>query len=65
LVMLVITVILIVMWNQSSRCSESGLRYRGRSRMSSPPSVRKVTCWLAAMPWVLSTANSRRLGFVS
>jgi hypothetical protein len=26
LVMLVITVILIVIWNQSSRCSESGLR---------------------------------------
>ncbi len=32
-----------VTWNQSSRCSESGLRYSGRSRTSSPPSVRKVT----------------------
>ncbi len=41
------------------------LRWQGRSRMSSPPSVRKVTCWLAAMPWDLSTSNSRRFGLVS
>src|SRR5664279_2811298 len=49
--MLVMTVRRMVTWNQSSRCSESGLRYSGRSRTSSPPSVRKVTAWLACMPW--------------
>jgi hypothetical protein len=30
-----------------------------------PPSVRKVTCWLACIPWALSTSNRRRFGLVS
>ena len=33
--------------------------------MSSPPSVRKVTCWLGCIPWAASTSNSRRLGLLS
>ena len=44
------TVIRMVRWNQSSRCSACGLRWRGSSRMSSPPSVRKVTCWFGLHP---------------
>ena len=33
--------------------------------MSSPPSVRKVTCWLSCMPWPRRTSYSRRLGLRS
>src|SRR5664280_3373257 len=65
LAMLVMTVRRMVTWNQSSRCSESGLRYSGRSRTLSPPSVRKVTAWLACMPGEMSRSNRRRLGLVS
>src|SRR5664280_511109 len=33
--------------------------------MSSAPSVRKVTCWLACMPWAASSSKRPRLGLVS
>ncbi len=33
--------------------------------MSSPPSARKVTCWLSCMPWPRRTSYGRRLGLRS
>jgi hypothetical protein len=44
------TVMRMVTWNQSSRCSERGFRYRGMSRTSSAPSVVKTTRWFGAIP---------------
>jgi len=65
LAMLAMTVRRMVTWNPSSRCADSGLRYSGRSRTSSSPSVRKVTAWLACMPWEMSRSTRRRLSLVS
>jgi len=59
------TVIFIVIWNQSRMCSASGLRYSESVRTVSPPSEKKVTCWLACMPWDCNRSKSRRLGLVS
>ena len=53
------------MWNQSSQCSDSGLRSLGSSRTVSPPSVRNTTRWFACRPCAFSTSNSRRFGLVS
>ncbi len=54
-----------VTWNQSRTCSACGLRESGRSRTSSPPSVKNVICWFICMPCDLSTSNRRRLGLRS
>ena len=53
---LAMTVRRMVMWNQSRRSSELGFKYNGTSRMSSPPSVMKVTAWFIGIPWTFSTS---------
>lgn len=61
------TVIRIVMWNHSRRCSARAFMNDGTWRMSSPQPDRNVTCltcWFAAVPCALSASNTRRFGLV-
>src|SRR4051794_31063860 len=58
------TVRRMVMWNQSSTCSASGVTNSVSTRTSSPPSVRKVTSWFACRPWLFSTSEQPAFGFL-
>ena len=59
------TVMRMVTWNQSSRCSDAGAMYYAMFLTVSPPSVRKVTGWFSCHPCSFRTSCSRRRGRVS